>query len=176
MPQRGRRNFRRNSQKQVIQSVKNSHEFKSSTIAGASIDTSLADAVEVGEPTKITGKEVPVGAKVFSIELWINTSSQSGGEDGTIDWYIAKARDGQLLGSFPEPDFSTTGLSSKRNQIFHQEAQQFGSQDAGPYKFHRRIKIPRIYQRMRSGDFIFIKSNASIVTSLQIAALYKYYQ
>ena len=169
-PRRGRRN------QNIIQSVKNSGETRQTLIPATSADIVLAGGTEVGVATKILGTEVPVGAKVFSIELWINAVPTVGTDTSEGDWYIAKNREGQTLGSFPDPDFSTTGLSEKRNQIFHQEAFQTGTEDAGPYKFHRRLKIPRIYQRMRAGDFIFVKIEADLALTTQVAFLYKYYQ
>ncbi len=174
MPFKGQRRGRRTSQ--IVQSVKNAFESRVSLGAGISADFQHAVGVEVGTATKTLGIEVPVGAKVFSIEIWVNVINAAGGTEGDGDWYLATSRSGQTLATFPDPIFSEVGLSERRNQIYHQEAFQFGSNDAGPYKFHRRLKIPRVYQRMRANDNIFIKLNTSIAANAQVACLYKYYQ
>jgi len=167
----------RQSMKNVIQSVKNSFQTNLSMLASTPTDFQGVVVVEVGQATKTLGIEVPTGAKVFSVELWVQVVSASASASGNLQWYIAKSRSGQALASdFPEPDFSATGLSQVRNQIFHQETAQFGTEDAGPYKFHRRIRIPRVYQRCRANDNIFVKIEASVATEVTIVWLYKYYQ
>jgi len=171
----GRNQQRFRGSRNIVQSVKNSFQVDISTVPAATQLNAVAKTVEVGEATKVTGIEVPTGSKVFSIEVWQNFTSATGGDSATVEWYIAKARDGQTFGSFPDPDLTSTGLSGKRNQIWHQEISQSGTEDAGPYKFHRRIKVPKIYQRMRSLDNIFIAFRASIAGAYQLGVLYKYY-
>jgi len=173
---RGRNQQRFRGGMSPIQSVKNSHQQDATTVAGTKNTVNASVTVEQGVATKVTGQEVPTGCKIFSVEVWVNMNSASGAQDGTIDWYMAKLRAGQSLSTdFPDTDLTSTGLSSVRNQIFHQEISNYGSQDAGPYHFHRRIKIPRIYQRQRAGDAIFIAFTSSIIANSQIGFLYKYY-
>ncbi len=161
----------------VIQSVKNCFQATSSIIASTNVLTDLVTAVDVGSATKVTGIEVPTGAKVFSIELWIDFISGSSAVTGTFDWYIAKSRSGQAPAStFPDPQFTDVGLSALRNQVFHQETTIFGTEDAGAYRFHRRIKIPKIYHRVRAGDKIFVMAQAQNAGTFNIAVIYKYYQ
>ncbi len=174
--------FRRNGRRrnsglgQVINSVKNQTVLKQSTLASTNVDTNIANAVEVGVPTKVLGNEVPVGAQIFRIRVALSMNSASGGEDGNIDWYLAKGRGGQAFTDFPDPDWSAIGLAANRNQIFHTITTQFGSQDAGPYKFDRWLKVPKGMRRMRNGDFFFVKTQATIVASYVLGIQYKYYQ
>ncbi len=160
----------------IVTSIKNSHQTDVTTVAGTAQIINAAVTVEQGVATKVTGQEVPTGCKIHSVEIWVNCNSTSGGADGTVEWYFAKLRSGQNQNTqFPDTDLSSTGLSDVRNQIFHQEIGQYGSQDAGPYKFHRRVKVPRIYQRQRAGDVLWLKLTTSVVTDLQVGFLYKYY-
>ncbi len=171
-----RRMSRRRNFGQVIHSVKNVHETDISLIANANQITSLALGVDVGVPTKVTGIEVPTGAKIYSIELWITFVAGASNETGVYNWYIGKIRAGQSSATdFPIADGTDIGLNANRNFIFHEEHSIVGTEDAGPYKFHRRIKIPKIYQRMRSSDSLFIKSKNDIAGLEQVVALYKYY-
>ncbi len=159
----------------IVQSVKNTHD-EDLTISGTKNVTTLAVAVEVGGATKITGKEVPVGAKIFSVELWVNYVAGST-ITGNFKWYLGKSRSGQSITTdFPLPAFTAIGLSGFRNQIFHQETALVGTEDAGPYKFHRRIKLPPPFQRFRAGDNLFIVTQADTAGLQSVAILYKYYQ
>ncbi len=157
-----------------INTVKNQFSEKASIIAAANQNITLALAVEQGVPTKVTGVEVPVGTKIFGMLVSVSTMSVSGSEDGDIEWYIGKARSGQSLGTMPDPDWTSIGLSSIRNQVWHSVSTHMGSQDSSPYKFTRFIKVPKIYQRMRSGDTIFIKLVTSINAAMNVGCIYKY--
>ncbi len=120
MPRRFR--SRRRRMGSIVQSVKNAFESNISLVANTAADFQHVVGVEVGTATKTLGIEVPVGAKVFSIELWVNIINPAGGTDGSGNWYLATSRSGQTLASFPDPDFSNVGLSERRNQIYHMEA------------------------------------------------------
>ncbi len=173
---RGKRNFRRTrTMGNIVQSVKNCFEVKITAAAGAIQNNAVAKAVEVGVATKVTGIEVPVGAKVFSIEVWQGFVGQTGTVTAVVEWFIGKAREGQTFSSFPDPDFTAVGLSGRRNQIWHQEQSLTGTENASPYKFHRRIKVPKIYQRMRADDNIFISFKSDIIGQYLLGVIYKYY-
>ncbi len=79
-----------------------------------------------------------------------------GGLNGSLNWYIAKARSGQAPGAdFPDP--GSTGVSDMRNQIFHEEKGLAGSADGTPMAFKGVVVIPRSMRRMREGDQLFVK-------------------
>ncbi len=161
----------------IVQSVKNQFAVAQSIVVATKIVLDYATGVNVGEATKVLGNEVPTGAKIFNIALSVNFVTLTGTETATFQWYIAKIRAGQSNAELPSPQWSDIGLSELRNQIFHSEMAQVGTEDAGPYKFNRIIKIPRIYQRMRTGDRLAVIVQADGVGgSIDIGARYKYYQ
>ncbi len=169
------RSMRRKAPRVILNSVKNTTQVDQSIVASTKQDHQIATVVEVGAPTKVAGVETVTGSKVFSVEVWVNFVSSSGAVHGIFSWYIIKTRSGQLLADVPVADFTAIGLSNVRNQIFHQETSIIGTQDAGPYKFHRRLKIPKHMQRMRAGDILRIISQSSIAGTQSIGDLYKYY-
>ncbi len=117
------------------------------------------------------------GSKVSSLYLSIFIIGSTGAPiDGSINWYIAKQRDGQAAGAFPTP--GNTGLSSVRNQIFHEEKGLSGSGDGTPMVFKGVIVIPKVFQRIRQGDqmFIRIRINGTVGATFCIKAIYKSYQ
>lgn len=170
-----RRSFRRRPMG-ITQSVKNQLETKATQVPAVNNIIVFANAVEPGIATKVLGDEVPVGAKIFSMQVTVQAVSTTGGSTGSFDWYIAKVRGQQQTSTeFPDPDWSAIGLSQVRNQIFHCETNLFGTKDAGPVKFNRRIKIPKIYQRVRAGDRIAVVAQSSVASDILIGAVYKYY-
>lgn len=167
---------RRQTRGTIIQSVKNQHNVTISAVGGATNNFPIATAVDVGVATKITGQEVPTGAIVTSLILWVQCDSSSGGVSGEVTWYIAKRRGGQVNADLPIPDFTAMGLSDLRNQIIHSDTSLYGTQDAGPYRFKMLVRIPKLYHRMRSGDQLVIRIASSVATSMKVAFIYKYYQ
>ena len=171
------RRRRRMSFRPVTQTIKNQYSEKASIIAGANQNITLASTVDVGSPTKILGTEVVAGSKIFGMLISVSVMSTSGSADGDIEWYIAKTRSGQQIGSdMPDPNWTSLGLSDVRNQIWHSVSTHIGSQDSSPYKMTKYIKVPKIYQRMRSGDIIFIKLVCSINGAMNVGTIYKYVQ
>lgn len=161
----------------IIQSVKNQFGQDLSIIGGAVGTVTVATTVEVGSPTKVIGVEVPIGAYVYGLELWVQFVGSSGTVTANYKWFIAKARQGQdLLLDFPSPDFTDIGLSNVRNQIFHSESNLVGTEDAGPYRFHRHLNLPKNMQRFRAGDTLFVKSLSDVAGVESINFIYKYYQ
>jgi len=175
MPRFRRRRMRMRAP--ITQSVKNMFQLKQSLVPATTSNIQFATTVDVGAPTKVLGTEVPNGAKIFSVLVSVNLINPSATGDGDLEYYFCKKRGGQTLNAdFPDPDWTSIGLSDVRNQIFHSELTQFGSEDAGPYKKTFRLKIPRIYQRMRSGDELVLRIEASIASEISVGFLYKYYQ
>ncbi len=125
-----------------------------SLIGGAIDDTTLAtgsDSQDVGSVNTV----VRTGTKIYRIRVVINCRGASSAVSGDIGWYLAKVRNAQAFGSFPSP--VAMGGDPLRNQIFHSQYDSYGTEDGYRYKFDRWIKIPKIYQRMRSGDFFIVK-------------------
>lgn len=175
MPFRRRR--RMMASRPIVQSIKNQFASKQSLVPATATSIQYAVTVPVGAPTKLLGTEVPAGAKVYSVQCFINVINPTGTGDGNLDYFFAKARSGQTLNNdFPDPDFTDIGLSDVRNQIFKSSSKLFGSEDAGPLQHQFRLKIPKIYQRMRDGDILFLKIEASIACEISIGFIYKYYQ
>ncbi len=76
--------------------------------------------------------------------------------DGSVNWYIAKARSGQnSLTDFP--DAGNTGISNLRSQIIHEEKGVPGSGDGTPMVFKGVIAIPPNMRRQRDGDAFFFR-------------------
>ena len=119
--------------------------------------------------------EVEVGETVngFFISIYIIGSTGSG-LTGPLDWYIAKSRSGQVIATvFPDP--GNTGVSSVRNQIFHEEKGLAGSEDGTPMVFKGVIVVPKGMRRMRDNDafFISLKANGADIPNFCVKAIYK---
>ncbi len=172
-----RQSRRRMSRKPIIQSVKNQFNVAQTLVMATTSFLDFAVGVEQGAPTKVQGNEVPTGAMIFGMAISVNAIVPAGSGNTRFSWYLCKIRQGQAGSDFPSPVWADIGLSEVRNQIFHSEMVQLGSEDAGPYRFNRRVKIPRIYERMRAGDRLVIAVTAnSAAVEIDIGARYKYYQ
>ncbi len=126
-------------------------------LTGASSSTNVFATAVVARNTVFNPAEVVVGETVNGIFLSIFMIGATGsGQDGSLNWYIAKSRSGQLPGAdFPDP--GSTGISDLRNQIFHEEKGLAGSADGTAMAFKGVVVIPRSMRRMREGDQLFIK-------------------
>ncbi len=126
-----------------------------SLIAGANQVDNISTA-NAGIDTGNLNTAVSVGCKIYRIRVVINARGTGGADSGDLSWYLAKARNGQDAASdFPAPN--AIGGDEVRNQIFRTEYDSYGSNDGYRYKFDRWVKIPKIYQRMRAGDNLFIR-------------------
>lgn len=171
---RRRRSMRRMAA--PITSVKNQAATKQSILASTVIQDFIATSVEVGEPTKVTGKEVPVGAQIYRIAVSVNFISATASSTGNFDWCLMKLREGQSVSTtIVSPDWTNIGLSKARNQVVKSFMTIFATEDAGAAKYNLSIKIPKIYQRMRSGDLWVIVAEASDAGSLSTGMRYKYF-
>ncbi len=117
--------------------------------------------------------DVITGSKVssFFISLFI-IGSTGAPVVGAQNWYINKRHDGQQT-AFPDP--GSTGISSVRNQIFHEEKGLTGSGDGTAMVFKGVIKVPKSMQRMREGDAFDVRILNNGVDSAQfcLKAIYK---
>ncbi len=159
-----------------VQSVKNQRNTTSSILANTNQVTFVTQTIEVRNATKITGLEVPTGSTIYSIYIEWNFVSGSASATGTVDWVLVKLRSGQDFATlFTTPNWTDLGLSDGRNQILLSHSDIFGTEDAGPIRYKKRVKIPKIYQRQRAGDQFAIVSNSSEVGTLSVNVLYKYF-
>ncbi len=158
-----------------IQSVKHVVDSSGALTNTASV-TTLLKTVPVTSTT-FDPIEVQTGEKVNGLFLSFYAIGSTGAPlAGPIDWYIAKSHTGQFpVSIFPDP--GATGLSTVRNQIFHEEKGLSGSGDGTPMVFKGVIAIPRGMRRMRQDDNIFIKAivTGSDVVNFCIKAIYKSY-
>ena len=160
-----------------IQSVKNQRSTTTTTTAAVNVLDFVALATEQGVATKVVGNEVPVGATVYSMDISVSFISGSASDTGTFEWCFMKLRDGQsVTNTISSPNWSDIGLSSGRNQVIKSYMTVFSTEDGGSVKYNPHIRIPKIYQRMRSGDQFVIVTKTSQIGLLLTGARYKYYQ
>ncbi len=123
------------------------------------------------EPVEMINGET-INAFFLSIFMIGATGS---GQNGSINWYIAKARSGQsTVTDFPDP--AVTGGSNVRNQIFHEEKGLAGSADGTPMAFKGVVVVPRSMRRFRDGDQFIIKLRSTDITNdvnFCVKAIYK---
>ena len=139
------------------------------------IQSSL-DMVEGVAPNKerVTPNEVPAGAHVFGIDVYVNAIVPSGSGHTNFNYIVQIQRTAQ--GPITNLDFSSLGLSNLRNQIIHSDMVQLGTEDAGPLRRKLRIKIPRIWRRIRQGDVISLQWVATTTAiEVHMGCRYKYY-
>ncbi len=106
--------------------------------------------------------DVLVGSKITSVFVSLFILGDTGAPIvGSLNWYIDKRHDGQQT-SFPDP--GETGVSSVRNQIFHEEKGLAGSGDGTPMAFKGVIRVPKGMQRMREGDALDIRIKVNSAT------------
>ncbi len=149
MPRRFRR--RMAAPRATITSLKNQHGRQQTTVPGTKNFISVMTAIAPGE-ARVLGSQVPAGAHVYSIACDLNWIHGSATGDGSLNWYFIFMRSGQEVADAPSADWSDIGLSNLRNQIIYSELNSIGTEDAGPIKRRVRIKVPKLYQRIREGD------------------------
>ncbi len=169
--------FRRSRLGTQIHSIKHVVDI-SGALAGAGQSVNEIAQGVVTRTTPFNPNEVIVGETVNGIFLSIFVLGATGsGLDGPIDWYIAKSRSGQTFGGggdFPQP--GNTGVSSVRNQIFHEEKGLAGSADGTAMVFKGVVVIPKSMRRMREGDTFTIAIRSADNTNnanFCIKAIYK---
>ena len=145
--------FRRRRRMSVasVTSLKNQHGRKQNTVPGTKNFISVMTAIPPGE-ARTLGSQVPAGAHVYSVACDLNWIHGSGSGAGSLDWYFIFMRAGQEIADAPTADWSDIGLSNLRNQIIYSELNEIGTEDAGAVKRRVRIKVPKLYQRVREGD------------------------
>ncbi len=116
--------------------------------------------------------EVPIGAKVSSIYLFVQMISGDSGIANS-DFYIMKRPSGVT-----EPTPGATGGSVSRKFILHEEKGIPGNalDGAAPLTFRGVIRIPRGRQRFAEGDVIRLVARSADVYNMCVKCIYKFYQ
>ncbi len=158
----------------IVKSYKHVVDLEGGLTSTASVNVLATGTDDVISPLT----QVPTGSTINGIFISFYIIGDTGAPlAGPLDWYIAKLRSGQTAATdFPAPGL--TGVSSVRNQIFHEEKGLSGSGDGTPMVFKGVIVIPKGMRRMRAGDVIFIKakSNTTDTPSFCIKAIYKHFE
>ncbi len=169
--------FRRMS-RQPVQKIKHVIDSEGALAGGANSVNVIANSVQAVSAPFVPG-DIKFSSTInaFFISLF-SLGATGGGQDGSINWYIAKSHAFQdPIADFPDP--GETGVSSLRNQIFHEEKGLAGSADGTPMVFKGVIVVPRGMRRMRQGDDFFIKLKNTDVTNnvnFCIKAIYNEFQ
>ncbi len=163
---------------------RNKFRFSTSTknmfSKGVTNPTGTADSMDLVVGTapqaeRTLNTQVPAGAHVFSMDIYVNAIVPSGGERTLFLYTVQYTRSGQSVETAIE--FASLGLSNQRNQVLVSEMAQCGTEDAGPIRRKFHFKVPKIIQRVREGDKITLvwKSNGATV-EVDMGVRYKYYQ
>ena len=141
--------FRRRGIGSIVQRVKHVIDAEGTAVAIRST-VPLATTVNVNSAV-FNPEEVLLGHTINAFYLSVFAiGAGAGGIDGSVNWYLAKLRGGQVVSDLPNP--GETGVSDLRNQIIHEEKGVPGSEDGSPMVFKGVIVIPKGMRRMRSGD------------------------
>ncbi len=118
-------------------------------------------------PTALNN-EVPTGAKVMSVYI-MATFTNLVSVSSLLHFMIGCRRAGQTF-----PTGGAVGGSNSRNLIIHTAMVFLGHDQNNNYVF--RIKIPRIYQRIREGDTFSLLYRADTVFASATQVIYKFYR
>ncbi len=159
-----------------VQRIKHIIDAEGTLAAGTNQVVPLATVVNAKNPS-FQPVETLVGESIngFFISLFV-IGDTGAPVNGSINWFIAKAREGQdPLTTFGAP--GNTGITLTRNQIFHEEKGLVGSGDGTAMAFKGVIAVPRGMRRQREGDELFIKLRANGNDSAQfcLKAIYNSY-
>ncbi len=167
-----RRNHRRTmAVRNIVQSFKKViNDAPASRLSATSIQTTLStgvDSVAAGQ-TGPTDSNVPTGSVIKFFEIQWSMGNVSGGNN-FFNVAIMQVHTGQ---SIVAPN--VVGGSALRNQVFHQDAFQIGTDQNGSRKY--RFKVPPKFQRVREGDsWRFIRQgDATFSDAVQV--IYKFYR
>ena len=163
----------------VIQSTKHQRQEKLSYIGGNANNVFIVGLGKELPDVTANGQDVPVGAKIFSIDVSVNYITSGGGTTGSFEWFVWKARAGQdTTACFADPagaDWTTLGNSGCRNQIIKSYMGVYGTEDSSAVRYNPHIPIPKLMQRMRLEDQILVVFNADQAGTLSIGVRYKYF-
>ncbi len=153
-----------------INSVKNIVDGVFLGVAAAAVTTVNLAATVNAYTGGVT--EVPIGAKVSSVYLFVQSISDGTGISNH-DWYVIRKPTGVA-----NPVPGATGGNTSRKYILHEEKGLPGnnSDGAAPLTFRGVIKIPRGRQRFGEGDFLQLVARSADAYSLCVKCIYKFYQ
>lgn len=134
-----------------MQTIKAQHGTPATFMAGQKLTVDALTSIGVGEQ-RVQNSQVSVGAHVRTIDLYLNWISTSSSGHVDISYYFIFRRSGQDLADIPNANFSDIGNSKVRNQIILSEIVQSGSEDAGGISRRHRIRVPKMFGRIREGD------------------------
>ncbi len=112
--------------------------------------------------------EVPTGAKIMSI-LVLATFTNLVSISSLLHFNIMMVR-----GGAPSPTPGAVGGSNQRNTVVFTHMAFLGQNQNSNFVF--RIKVPRIYQRIREGDTFKIKYRTDTTFASATQAIYKFYR
>ncbi len=152
-----------------INSVKNIVDGVFLGVAAATVTTAILAATVNNYIGGVT--EVPIGAKVSSVYLFVQILPTAG--TANVDWYVAKFPSGAIP---PAP--SLTGGNVFRKFILHEEKGIPGNAADGAYPltFKGVIKIPRGRQRFAEGDSLKLFLRGADIHNACFKCIYKFYQ
>ncbi len=168
--------FLRAGTKRPVNSIKHILDVSGVLTGGVASVANIAVAVPNADTTTFKPGDIRVGGTVNGFFLSIFVIGATGAPlNGPIDWYIMKTHDGQDAGN-PAP--GATGVSSRRNQIIHEEKGLAGSGDGTPMAFKGVVAVPRGMRRFREGDgwrVTIVSADATSDAQFCIKAIYKSY-
>ncbi len=155
--------------KNPIQSYKQiSVDGPASRAAATNIQHVFAQGVDNYTGPSATNNEVPTGAKLITIDLQL-AFSQLVAVSSNIVFSV------QVIG--PAQGVVTPnaqGGNSMRNQVIY--TRNFFCGKEQNTNFHLRLKIPRVYQRVKEGTLYMLVYRADTVFASVTQAIYKFYR
>ncbi len=121
---------------------------------------------------------VPVGEKVYSVDVSVNFIPATASAGSDYSWMLVHYRSDQdqnVLFSTPHSSWSSIGLSNARNQVVKSFMGVTGSEDSTSARYNIHIRIPKMWHRMREGDLLLLTFNAAEAGILSIGTRYKSY-
>ncbi len=166
-----RRTFRRRSYtaRPIVQSFKQiSVDGPALRLAATNILHSLVIGVDNYAGPTVANNEVPTGAKIFNIILFLSLGSIASPAT-TLHFTVQCLRSGQ--GQVPP---GTQGGNPQRNQVIHTEMFFVTAQQS----INRTmiIKVPKQYQRIREGDIFQLVYRGDTVFTSITQVIYKFYR
>ncbi len=167
-----RRRARRRSSmpRAVVQSYKKVINFAPASIGSGSanqIFVTGVDSVAAGQ-TGPTDSGVPTGSVIRFVEIQIALGQIVGGAV-FVHYSLQLLRGGQA--AVPS---NVIGGSNRRNQVLHQNMFQLGINQ----NFNRtlKMKIPRMFQRVREGDLWLLEVTTSNTLTQAYQIIYKFFR
>ncbi len=147
------------------------------TYAGLNANNNVFLFSGIAPGAEISPTTVAAGNKVYGVNVSVNFTTNTGTEGSTYSWMLVYFRQGQNLSSnFPgseSSNWSTIGLNNTRNQVIKSFMGVVGTEDGGLLRQNIRIKLPKMYQRIREGDTLNLVFNAAEAGTLSTGFRYK---